>query len=205
MRFSLRSALSVALVLLAVGLATGCRRLHRTDTTPLDQAGMWFNRIEELRALDVTDAEVAELVKVRSAGVSDGACVELVRLARSRAQPFAGGDAIASLRQVGIGEPAILELAKLNQLGLWVGEAQAMRLAGLSENVLLTLARRRAAGQPALSGPSVAQLKNSGLSEAQLLELINRAATDEQAAELVVARQRAANPTGFVRQRGRRR
>ena len=185
--------------------APGCKRLIPTDTRPLDKAGMWYRSIEELRELNVTDAEVVELAKAREAGISDAACVELVRVARQRKQPFAAGDGVAGLRRVGVGEATILELARLNQLGLWVGEAQAMRLAALSDQTLLGVARRRAAGQAVLSGPLVAQLKNAGLSEAEILGLIERGTTDAEAQEMLAAHERAASSSGFVRYSRRRR
>lgn len=196
-------ALGLAVVL-ALLLVPACKRAQRTDTRPLDQAGMWFNSVEELRQMEITGAEVAELAKARQSGLSDAGCLELMRMARGRKQPFASGDAIVNLRRVDVSEATILELARLDQLGLWVGEAQAMRLAGFSDHVLLAIARRRAAGQTVLSGPSLMQLKNAGLSEADVLGLIARGTTDEQAAQMVAAHRRAITPSGFVRQRGRR-
>ena len=212
MRFSLPERHRFRAAWLPVGLAlivlclTGCKRLHPVDTRPLDQAGMWYRNIEELRGLEVTDAEVAELVKARQAGMSDENCIELVRIARGRKEPFASGDAVSSLRRVAVSESTLLELARLDQFGLWVGEAQAMRLIGLSDQVLLTVARRRAAGLPVLSGPSLGKLKNAGLGETEILNLIARGTTDEQAESIVAERRRASAPVGFVRQpRSRRR
>ncbi len=205
---SRRPALATLLVLvaaLAVLAGAGCKRVHSTDTRPLDKAGMGFHSIEELRGLAISDAEVAELVKAREAGLSDAACIELVRIARGLQQPFTSGDAIANLRRVDASEATILELARLNQLGPWAGEALAIRLVGLSDQTLLAIARRRAAGQPVLSGPLLAQLKNAGLSEAQILDVIDRGTTDEQAQAILAARQRAAGGSSFVRYRRRRR
>ncbi len=200
------TALALAVILaLAVVTVAGCNRMKPTDTRPLDQAGMWFRSIEELKELAITDAEVAQLAKARQAGVTDAACIELVRVARQHHQEFASGDAIAGLRRVEVTETTILELARLNQIGLWAGEAQAMRLAGLSDQILLGVARRRAAGQKALSGPLLARLKNAGQSEADLLNFIERGTTDEQAEQMLAAHQRAMTPSGFIRQRGRRR
>jgi hypothetical protein len=185
--------------------ASGCKRIHPTDTQPLDQVGVSFRAIEDLRALAITDAEVAELVKARQAGLSDAGCIDLVRLARARKQPFDAGDAVADLRRVEVNEPVILELAHLNQLGLWVGEAQAIRLSGLSDEVVLAVARRRAQGQTVVSGPSLTRLKNAGRSEAAILRLIESGTSDDQVAETLAAERRAAAHTGFIHQRGRRR
>jgi len=199
-----KAALAMSLAVAGLLFFAGCQRLQRADLRPLDQAGMWFRSVEELRQLSVSDSEVPELVKARQAGISDDACIELVRIARGRKQPFAHGDAIINLRRAEVSEFTVLELARLDQLGFWVGEAQALRLAGLSDQVLLAVARRRAAGQPVLSGPSLAKLKNAGLSEAEVLPLIERGTTDEQSTAIVAARRRAAGGTTFVRYRRRR-
>jgi hypothetical protein len=185
--------------------ATGCQRLHHTDTRPLDQAGMWFASIEELRKLDVTDAEVAQLTRARQAGMSDASCVELLRIARARKQPFSSGDAAAGLRQVGVSESTVLELARLNQLGLWSGESQAMHLAGLSDRILLAVARRHAAGQDVPSGSALAQLRDAGMTETELLALIDHGTSDQQAQAMLEAHRRAVSRTGFVHYHRRRR
>ncbi|MGA8767206.1 MAG: hypothetical protein WB559_09310, partial [Candidatus Acidiferrales bacterium] len=89
-------------------------------------------------------------------------------------------------------EETILELAKLNQLGLGAGELQAMRLAGLSDAILLEVARHRAAGKPVLAGASLASLKNAGVRELTLLELARRGVPDSQAAAIIAFRRHGA-------------
>src|SRR5438309_753009 len=74
-------ALAVLLALAMINVA-GCSWMNPTDTRPLDQAGMWFRSIEELKELAITDAAVAQLAKARQDGVTVSACIELVRLAR---------------------------------------------------------------------------------------------------------------------------
>jgi hypothetical protein len=189
---------------LAASSLTGCQKLHRTDMTPLVQAGMYFNNAEQLRQLGVSDGEVAQLVAMRQAGVTDETCIELFRIAHMHNQLFSDGQAVAGLVGAGVQEKSVLELARLNQLGLWSGEAQALRLSGLSDQVILAIARRRAADQPVLSGPKVDALKNASLSEAQILADINSGISDEQADKIIAERDYAAGGHSFVRQRGRR-
>jgi hypothetical protein len=192
--------------LLGAALAlAGCSKLHRTDLKPLDQAGMYFNNVEQLRQLGVSDAEVAQLVPARQAGVPDEACVELIRIARARHQPFADGQAVASLVSAGVRQDSVLELARLNQLGLWSGEAEALRLSGLSDQVVLAVARRRAAGQPSLSSPKIAALKNAGFNETQILADINNGVSDAQADRIIAERNYANGGHTFVSERRRRR
>ena len=186
-----RLAVILSLSVLAA-VADGCKKAHKTDTTPLDGVGLSYSSIQDLRGLNVTDAEVAELVKLKHAGISDEGCVELVRIARKRNQHFADGDNIMGLRQAGMSEDNVLELARLNQLGLQAGEEQAMRLAGLSDRVVLALARRRSEGKPALSGAALAELRNAGMGESAMLALLDRGITDAQVNAIIVQKQRRA-------------
>jgi hypothetical protein len=195
---NVRAALPFLALSVLLAAIPGCRKIHRTDFKPLDEVGFSYSREEELRALDITDAEVAELVKAKRVGLSDESCVELIRIARGRQQPFTDGDDIGALRQAGVAEPAILELVRLNQLGLQTGEEQAMRLAGLSDSIILELARRRAEGKLALSGPSLATLKNAGVSEATMHELLRRGVPDSQLSAIVDLKRRGAGDAAVL-------
>jgi hypothetical protein len=181
----------------------GCKQKQQTDMAPLDQAGMWFSNVQELRGFNLTQEEVAGLVEARQAGFSDEYCVELVRLARQKHESFTDGDAIASLLQAGVGSQTIMTLAHMNQLGPWAGEALVMHLAKLSDAIVLQVAQRRVAGLPVLSGEKLAQLHDVGYNEAQLSELIARGTTDAEADRVIDAHNRASG-RGFVHQHRRR-
>jgi hypothetical protein len=166
---------------------------------------MWVNSVEQLRQLKISDAEVQQLVLAHQAGLTDAACIELVRISHARQEIFASGQAAGGLLGAGFHEDSVLELARLNQLGAWSGEAQAMRLAGLSDEVVLAVAKRRAAGQPVLSSRKIADLQNAGLTQNEIIAQINRGATDADADEIVARRNYAAGGHSFVHQRGMRR
>ncbi len=176
-----------------------CKRAEQTNTQPLDEAGMWSNSVSELRTLNVSNAEIGELTKARQGGLSDPSCIELIKLARSRRQPFSGGQPIADLLAAGSSEQTVVELARLDQLGLWAGEAQALRLAGLSDKVILAVAQRRSRGLPVLSGGKLAGLKNSGASDAVILDFVQKGITDEQASNYIAHREHTTG-TGWVYQ-----
>ena len=177
----------------------GCHRIPPLDTKPLDTAGMSYDTIQELKGLQITAPEVTELAAARQGGLSDSGCVEIVKTYRSRSQAFDAGDAVAGLVRAQVSEATILELAKLNQLGLNAGELQAMRLAGLSDAILLEVARHRAAGKPVLAGASLANLKNVGVRELTLLELSRRGVPDSQAAAIISARHHGASDAELLR------
>ena len=181
-------------LLVSLGLPlTGCHILHPVNTQPLDATGMSYDAVQELKSLRITTAEVAEVAKARQSGFSDADCVDVFKIFRGRQQPFDAGGAIASLVQVNVSDDAILELARINQLGLDSGELQAMKLAGLSDDILLEVARHRAQGQPVLSGASLAGLKNTGMRASTLFELVRRGVPDSQGPAIISYRRHGAS------------
>ena len=83
-------------------------------------------------------------------------------------------------------------------------EAQSIRLSGYSDNVVLAIAHRRAKRLPTVSATSLVELKNTGVTEPQALDLISRGLTDEQAGQMIASHQQAQKPAGFVHRSGRK-
>ena len=198
-RRSLAFRLPAAVLVALVFAVTGCHDLKPLDTAPLDQAGMSYDVIQQLKKLDISAPEIAEIAQVRQVGLPDTDCVELLRIYRGRGQAFDAGAAVAGLAQAGLREDTILELAKLNQLGLGWGELQAMRLAGLSDSIILEVARHHAQGKPVLGGASLARMKNVGMRESTLLKLAQHGVPDTQARAIVTARHRGASDAQILR------
>jgi hypothetical protein len=190
----------LALTCVVAFAAVACHSVSPVDIAPLDHAGMSYEAIQQVKALHVTPLEVASLVQARQGGVSDATCVTLLQISRGRNQAFDAGSTAAGMVQAGMSEQTIVELAKLNQLGLVAGELQAMRLASFPDDIILEVAQRRAADQPVLAGASLAELKNAGLREATLLELARRGVPDSQAAAIAASRKHGATDADILRQ-----
>jgi hypothetical protein len=190
-----------------VFFADGCKKHILTDYRPLDRAGMWSNNIEQLKALNVSDEEVAQLVKLKQAGVSDDVCVALLSAAHAHQHLFTSAESAANLNHAGFTDLEILEIARADQLDTISTEAVMLRLVGLSDATVQKLLHRRMQGQPTLSSAEIGRLKNVGLTEKQILERINQGMTDQQAEKEATAREKARNHsnTGFVRIHGRSR
>jgi hypothetical protein len=186
--------------------SVGCKQHLLTDYRPLDQSGMWSGGLEQLKALNTSDSEVAQLVKVKQARLSDDACVALVAAAHERKHPFTSGDSAVNLAGAGYSEAQILEIARVDQLDAISGDAVALRLIGLSDTFVQFVLQRRLQGHATLGTPQIAHLKNTGLSETQILDKIKAGITDAQADREVAAREAARNHagTGFVRVHGRK-
>ena len=169
-----RSSFATIFVFAALLFQLACESLTPLDTKPLDNAGMRYSSIKELKALHITAAEVGEIAKVRQSGLTDADCVSLLQIFHGRGEAFSAGAAIASLHQSGLSEGSILTLAGMDQVGLGYGELQAMRLAGLSDAIVLEVARHHASGTPALSGASLGTLRNLRIDNATDSEILRR-------------------------------
>jgi hypothetical protein len=194
-----RSSFAAIFVFIALLFQLACESLTPLDTKPLDDAGMRYGSIKELKALHITAAEVGEIAKVRQSGLTDADCVSLLQIFHGRGEAFTAGDAIASLHESGMTESSVLALAGMDQLGLGYGELQAMRLAGLSDAIVLEVARHHAAGSPALSGASLGALRNLRIDNATLLELVRRGVPDSQVPQIIAMRHHGSTDAEILR------
>ena len=185
---------------------SGCDRHPLTDYRPLDQAGMFSSNVEQLKTLNTSDVEVVQLVKLKQAGISDDSCVMLITDARDHHRLFTSADSAVNLAHAGYSENVILEIAKVDQLDIISGDAVMLRLVGLSDRSVDVILHRRMQGQPTMSSAEIGRLKNTGLTEKQIMERINQGMTDAQADKEAALREATRNHsgTGFVRLRGRR-
>ena len=184
----------------------GCQQHLLADYRPLDQAGMWSSNVEQLKRLNTSDTEILQLVKVKGAGMSDDACVTLISEAHKRQHPFTSADSAVNLAHAGYQESQILEIAKTDQLDIISGDAVLLRLVGLSDHAVDVILRRRLRGQRTLASAEIGRLKNTGLTENQILERINEGMTDAQADREATVREAVRNHSGagFVALHGRR-
>jgi hypothetical protein len=190
-----------------LALSTGCGHNVLADYRPLVNAGMSSANIEQLKILDTSDNEMLQLVSAKQAGITDYTCVTLVSNAHQHQHPFTSADAVTSLAGAGFGETQILQIARLDKLDTISGDAVTLRLIGLSDSTVQILLQRHLQNQPTLSSAEIARLKNTGLTENEILQRIDRGMDDNQAEKEIRARETARNHygTGFVSIRGRKR
>ena len=187
-------------------LAVGCHQHPLMDYRPLDQAGMNSGTIDRLKPLNISDSELQQLVRLKSAGVTDDTCVVLISTAHDQKHVFSSADAVANLLNARYTESDAVTYAKANKLDAISGDAVMLRLIGLSDPTVSTLLQRDLQGLPTISSAAIGRLKNTGLSEKQILELISQGITEQQAENEAHAREAQRNHahTDFVAQRGRR-
>jgi hypothetical protein len=199
-RFTLSRRLPCAFLLASIALLCACKSAPKVENDQANQMAMWLDSVPDLKSLNVSNAEITALSKAHEAGLSDPSSVVLIKLARDRKVPFSGGESVADLLNAGSSEETVVELARLNQLGPWAGEARAMRLAGLSDKIVLAVARRRSQGLPILSGEKLAELKNSGASDATILDMVQKGSSEQAVNNYIAQRNAVAGGHNFVYQ-----
>jgi hypothetical protein len=194
------------LVGISLFLAGGCHQHPLLDYRPLDQAGMGSSTIEQLKPLNISDVEVQQLVKLKYSSVTDGTCVVLVSTAHAHNHPFASSDAVASLLGARYTESNIVGFARADKLDAISGDAVMLRLIGLSDSTIQLILQRDLQGLPTLSSAVIGRLKNTGLTERQILEQISQGMTEEQGEKEATLREAVRNHshTDFVRVGGRK-
>lgn len=187
-------------------LASGCHQHPLTDYRPLDQAGVGSATIEQLKPLNISDAEIQQVVKLKHSGVSDDTCVVLISTAHAHNRLFTSSESVASLLGARYTESDILGFARADKLDTISGDAVMLRLIGLSNSTVQLILQRDLQGLPTLSSAAIGRLKNTGLTERQILERINEGMTEEQAEKEAAKREAVRNHsnTDFVRVRGRK-
>lgn len=196
---------SLALIGMCVLLA-GCEQKPEVDYTPLDQAGMWISSLRQVKNMKVSNAEVTQLATLKRAGAGDDLCLALLKAARDNHHPFTSGDSAVTLSRAGYSDAQILEMAQADKLDMLSADAVMLKLLGLSEPGVQFIMHRRTQGLPTLTSAQIGRLKNVGMPEQKILDLVSQGLPDAQV-EALIAKQEASrnhSHTDFVRLRGRR-
>ena len=187
-------------------LLVGCKKQPEVDYSPLDQSGMFSTSLGELKKIKLNRAEIAQLTNLKHAGASDDFCLALVKAARAHNHDFTSGDSAVSLSRAGYSDAQILEMAQADKIDILSSDSVMLKLMGLSNSTVQTVIQRREQGLPTLTSEQIGRLKNVGVSESKILELINQGLSDQQAEAQIKRLEATRNHahTEFVHQRGRR-
>jgi hypothetical protein len=189
-----------------VFLAGGCQQHPLTDYRPLVQAGVFSGDIEQLKKLSTSDFEVAQIVKLKQGGVHDETCIALISASHDNHHPFNGADSVLSLSGARYADSQIIAFARVNQLDTIAPEAVMLRLIGLTDSTVQAILQRHLKGLPTMDSAQISRLKNTGLTEKQILERVESGMSDAQADKEATAREAERNHshTDFVRVHGRK-
>jgi hypothetical protein len=187
-------------------LAGGCDRRSKPAPPTLESTGIFATSLAQLKTYNLKDAEIEQLIRLKHAGATDELCVDLVKAAHDHHHDFSSADSAVNLAQADYSEAQILEMAQSDRIDILSGEAVTLKLIGFAPSTVQAIVHRRVEGLPTLTSEQIGRLKNTGMSDKQILELVDQGLTDEQAEAQIAKREAMRNHsnTGFVRVRGRK-
>src|SRR5277367_6838683 len=182
---------SLLLPAVCLVLLCGCEKKPQMSYAPIDS--MTSTSIDELKKQNVTEMEIAQLSKLKAAGAADDFCLTLFNIARQHHHDFSSGDSAVDLSRAGYSDAQILEMAQSDQIDILSGEAVTLKLIGISNPTIQEIIHRRIQGLPTLTSQQIGRLKNTGMTERQILELINQGLSNDQAEAQITKREAARN------------
>lgn len=188
-------------------LLGGCEKKPQRDYSALDNSGMYSTTIDELKKLKVTDPEVAQLAQLKQGGASDELCMALYNAAHNHSHDFTSGESAVRLSKAGYSDAQILEMANSDQIDILATDAVMLKLIGLSNPTVQEIIHRRIQGLPTMTSEQIGRLKNTAMSENQILAMVQSGVAGDEAEAQIKKREAARNHanTNFVRNQGRRR
>jgi hypothetical protein len=194
--------LGVCLLVLA-----GCEKHPQVNYTALDQSGMWSSSMDELKKLKVSDQEIAQLTKLKQASANDDLCLALLKAARAHQHEFSSADSAIQLSRAGYSDSQILEMAQSDQIDVLSVDAVTLKLIGLSNPTVQVILHRRMQRLPTPTSEQIGRLKNTAMSDKQILEFIAQGYPDEKVEAFIHQREVVRNHanTGFTRAHSRKR
>jgi hypothetical protein len=187
-------------------LLAGCKKQPETDYSALDQSGMWSSTLTDLKKMKLSNNEIAQLAALKRGGAADDFCLSLFKAARDHGHEFTSGDSAVTLSRAGYSDPQILEMAQADKIDILSDDAVMLKLIGLSNSTVQTIVQRREQGLSTMTSEQIGRLKNTGMSEVKILQLVNEGLSGAQA-ETEISKLEASRDhshTEFVHLRGRR-
>ena len=187
-------------------LVCGCDRHSKPERPTLQSTGISSSGLAQLKAYNLKDAEIDQLIRLKQAGTSDQLCVDLVKAAHDHQHDFSSADSASSLSNAGYSDAQILQMAQSDRIDILSSDAITLKLIGFAPSTVQAIIQRRVEGLPTLSSEQISRLKNTGMSDRQILELIDQGLTDDQAEAQITRREAVRNHsnTDFVRVHGRK-
>lgn len=187
----------LGLVTFVITFIFGCNHDERRtrDKQPsekylqLQSAGCSERGIQQLLDMGINDEEVSEIVTMRHAGTAEKTIVRLLKTDRLHHSQFELGNAVAELRNAGVSDKRIIDLLELNAILVWCDEIIEMRNAGMSDSAIVRLAELKfKESKSVISGRDIAAIKQTGVSEVGIINLVEHGISSAQIDKVVQMR-----------------
>ncbi len=176
---------NLGMAVLAAGLLAGCNSSDPETKQQMTSSGVSEAAATELSSMKLTPEEVSSIAEAKQGGLDDASLVQMVKSVHKRDLRFDLGLTLQILAQQGVGATVLIQLVELGALPAWGDDIRALREKGVGEVTIVELAKLKfQEKKELLSGGEYAGLKTFGISDAGLLAFAQKGGTPQQLQKL---------------------
>lgn len=173
---------TAGVVIVAAGLLlAGCDSGDPEAQKQMTGSGLSEQAASELSRLELSPDEVTSIAEAKKGGLDDASLVQMVKSVHARNLKFDLGFALQVLAQQGIGATVLTQLVDMGALPGWFDSISALKNVGVGDVTILQLAKMKfEEKKELLSGGEYASLKKFGISDAGLLTFAQKGGNYQQ-------------------------
>lgn len=170
------------LSMLCLALLLGaCSGEDAATKKKLVDAGYSDAAAAKLSGMDLTQGEVDNLASVKRSGLDDNAAVDMVKSVHDRNLKFDLAGDLQLMVPQGIGATALVQLVDMGAIPRWGDDIRALKDAGISDVTIVEIAKLHfKEKKEILSGGEYSHLKRFGMSDAGVLAFASKQGNAEQ-------------------------
>ena len=172
---------NLAVGMLAAGLLIGCGGGDPEAKQQMTASGVSEAAAGELSGMKLTPEEVQSIAEAKKGGLDDASLVQMVKSLHNRELRFDLGLTLQILAQQGVGATVLTQLVEMGALPAWGDDIRALKEKGVGEVTIVELAKLRfQEKKELLSGGEYGGLKTFGISDAGILSFARNGGTPQQ-------------------------
>lgn len=177
-------ALSVLLTLAA------CSRQDEAAKQKLIGFGFSDAAASKLSTMGLTPSEIDNLAQAKKGGLDDNAAIEMVQSVHDRDLKFDIGPDIQLMVPQGIGSTPLVQLVQMGAIPRWGDDIRSLKDAGVGDVTIVEIAKLRfKEKKDVLSGGEYGRLKRFGMSDSGVLQFARKGGNAQQLQKAVLALQ----------------
>ena len=183
-----RTISALAIVLMAATITSCGDKVDEGVKARLMKAGYSESVAAELSGTGLIEQEIVELEEVGQARVDGTAVAGIVKSMHERDLRFDVGSELRLLANDSLGATAMAQLVEIGAIPRWTDDISALKQGGVGDVTIIELAKMQfVEKKELLSGGEYARLRKHRLTDAGLLTFVRNNGTPQQAQQIALA------------------
>lgn len=172
---------TILALLFAIASVPGCDSVDEKTREEARKAGINAQGAEELAKMEMTPEEMTAIGRAKKAGVDDASIMKMVKALHKADLRFDIGVDLELLVGQGVNATTLTQLVELGAIPRMTDDIRALKESGVGEVALVEIAKIRfEKKKDILSGSEYARLRSAGLSDVGLLTFVRNGGNAQQ-------------------------